>query len=140
MREALQELLIECQFSPLYKTAPVGVSDSHEYYYNQLALGLWEGSAESLLDATESIEKQLGRSNKGKLKPRVADIDILLFRSEIIKTSRLTIPHHALLERRFHIEGLKALVPSWTVPGSQELFSHYQMSPMVQKQEVEILL
>ncbi len=62
-----------------------------------------------LLDITESIEKELGRtikSNNGIYHDRIIDIDILLYGKEIIRNERLTIPHPLMQERDFVLNPL----------------------------------
>lgn len=57
-----------------------------------------------LLDETERIERQMGRHAKGTGEPRMIDIDILLYNSEIISSDRLIIPHPMMHERLFVLE------------------------------------
>lgn len=62
-----------------------------------------------LLDTTERIERELGRtakSSNGNYHDRVIDIDILLYGNTIIKSERLTVPHPLMQQRRFVLEPL----------------------------------
>ena len=47
------------------------------------------------------IEEEMGRVRKEKLGPRIIDIDILLFESEIHDLRFLKIPHPEMQNRRF---------------------------------------
>lgn len=67
-----------------------------------------------LLDITESIEKELGRTTKssnGIYHDRIIDIDILLYDKEIIHNDRLTIPHPLIQERDFVLNPLCEIAP-----------------------------
>ena len=67
-----------------------------------------------LLDTTESIERELGRTTKstgGKYHDRVIDIDILLYGNATIETPRLTIPHPLMHLRDFVLEPLAGIAP-----------------------------
>ena len=69
---------------------------------------------EELLDTTESIERELGRTTKstgGTYHDRVIDIDILLYGSKTVETPRLTIPHPLMHLRDFVLEPLAEIAP-----------------------------
>ena len=59
-----------------------------------------------LLDVTESIEKEMGRSSKSTGDPRIIDIDILLYNDDIVSEDRLSIPHSLMHERLFVLDPL----------------------------------
>lgn len=138
MRLHLGKSLSDIRYSSIYITEPVGVDGCHDAYLNQLLRASWAGEADELLKKTQEIECILGRTDKGKLKPRTADIDILLFGTEIITEENLTIPHHALLERHFHVVGLKELCPNWQVPGKNISFEAYGIPIEVRNQALEL--
>ena len=67
-----------------------------------------------LLETTEKIERELGRtakSNGGVYHDRIIDIDILLYGNEIINTERLTVPHPLMHERDFVLNPLCEIAP-----------------------------
>ena len=67
-----------------------------------------------LLETTEKIERELGRtakSNGGVYHDRIIDIDILLYGKEIINTERLTVPHPLMHERDFVLTPLCEIAP-----------------------------
>jgi 2-amino-4-hydroxy-6-hydroxymethyldihydropteridine diphosphokinase len=82
----------------------------------------------SLLHHCQRIEQQMGRTHKGMLKPRTADIDILLYGEEVVSARELVIPHPALLNRRFCLEGLAEVAPKMRHPVAgrtfEELLDH----------------
>lgn len=72
-----------------------------------------------LLDATEEIEKNLGRTQKstnGQYGDRPIDIDILFYGSETIATPRLAVPHPLLHKRHFVLAPLKEIAPTLVHP------------------------
>ena len=97
--------------SAIYETAPWGNTDQNNFL-NQVICIQTKLSAEELLDEILSTEKEIGRKRSSgsmhgekKWEARTIDVDILFFNSDIIQTSKLTIPHPHLHKRRF------ALVP-----------------------------
>lgn len=66
---------------------------------------------QEMLKCTEEIERQLGRSNKGKYSRRTIDIDILLYDKEIVLEDELIIPHPLMHERLFVLEPLCEIAP-----------------------------
>ena len=66
----------------------------------------------------KSIEARLGRDPAAsRWSPRPADIDILLWGRETVRTEQLVIPHRDLLERSFVLTPLAHLAPRMTIPG-----------------------
>lgn len=75
-------------------------------------------SPETVLDRIKRIEVELGRDVDGpRWAPRPADVDILLWGRELIRSERLTVPHPALTERSFVLTPLASLAPRLTIPG-----------------------
>ena len=69
-----------------------------------------------LLDVTESIEREMGRTNKSTGDPRIIDIDILLYNDEIISEDRLSIPHSLMHERLFVLDPLSEIANGFIHP------------------------
>ncbi|MBN1307242.1 MAG: 2-amino-4-hydroxy-6-hydroxymethyldihydropteridine diphosphokinase [Chitinispirillaceae bacterium] len=112
----MEEMLNAVLFPPvvmsaLMETEPVGVFDEQPWYLNRVIGGCYDRSAFTLLAACTAIERSLGRTEKGTGRARTADIDILLFGNETIAAEELTIPHSAILSRRFYLEGLYQVMP-----------------------------
>ena len=81
---------------------------------------------EELLDTTERIERELGRTVKstgGTYHDRVIDIDILLYGNETIDTPRLTIPHPLMHLRDFVLEPLAEIAPEVVHPATGKSIS-----------------
>ena len=62
-----------------------------------------------MLDITERIERELGRTAKstnGVYRDRIIDIDILLYGDRVVNDRRLTIPHPLMHKRLFVLQPL----------------------------------
>jgi 2-amino-4-hydroxy-6-hydroxymethyldihydropteridine diphosphokinase len=103
--------------SHVYETEPVGfVADTH--FMNLVAEVAWPGTHLALLEILMKIENQLGRTRNGlqRYESRTMDLDILLFSQEVINSASLVIPHPRMAERRFVLEPLNELIPSYIHP------------------------
>lgn len=70
------------------------------------------------LRTIKAIEARMGRDlAASRWSPRPADVDLLLWGREAIRTEHLTIPHPGLLERSFVLTPLAHLAPRMTIPG-----------------------
>ena len=139
---ALEKILVPpLRKSNLMETEPVDVFEDQPYFYNLLICADYNSSPERLLLDCNEIELMMGRDNKKMLAPRIADIDILLYSNRSIKTESLTIPHPAILKRRFCIEGLNQLVPDWVIPGKDKKINqfHNNMKPELKNQKIRFL-
>jgi 2-amino-4-hydroxy-6-hydroxymethyldihydropteridine diphosphokinase len=119
MQAALAEVLQPpLAISGLMETEPVGMSPGTRWFFNQIVIGAHDRGAIELLNQCQAIEKKLGRVGKGDKKPRTVDIDILYYGSEVFGSPDLTLPHPALLTRRYCLEGLVRLAPEWVHPAT----------------------
>jgi 2-amino-4-hydroxy-6-hydroxymethyldihydropteridine diphosphokinase len=119
MEERLRAILESpVRVSSLMETEPLEVATLQPAYLNRMVCGGFKGDAEELLKLCQSIENDLGRTDKGRKLARTADIDIILFGNMQIQSEILSIPHPQLFSRRFCIEGLCEIVPEWSVPGT----------------------
>lgn len=94
--------------SALYETAPWGKTDQPAFL-NQAVLVDTSLSARELLQAVLGIEEQLGRKRAERYGPRIIDIDILFYNTEIINEPGLAIPHPQLQNRRFALQPLNEI-------------------------------
>lgn len=72
-----------------------------------------ELTPQDLLNATQQIERDMGRTQKsenGHYHDRIIDIDILLYDDLHINTKKLTIPHPHMYERNFVLIPLKEIL------------------------------
>ncbi len=104
--------------SPVYRTEPQGKKDQ-PWFANQVLAVLCNGlAALDLLAALHGIETDMGRSRAGEERfgPRVADLDLLLFGSEVREEGGLTLPHPRMRERAFVLVPLADLAPGLVFP------------------------
>ena len=104
--------------SAIYASPAQEMDKESPGFLNQVVKGEYQFRPLELLRSTQAIEKELGRTDKGLTLPRTIDIDILLFGSEVIETTELSIPHVALLERAFAMVPLLEIDPDLTHPAS----------------------
>ena len=128
IKKAIDLLKEKCKIlkvSALYQTEPM-------YYKNQdwflnCAIKMETGlKPQELLEFLQSIEKKLGRVMTIKNGPRVIDLDILFYGSEIIKSNNLAIPHPKLHERLFVLEPLKEICPNFVHPALKRSVSELE--------------
>jgi 2-amino-4-hydroxy-6-hydroxymethyldihydropteridine diphosphokinase len=102
--------------SSVYETDAWG-SDSEKKYLNQVVQLETLLSAEELLERTLQAELRLGRLRTDKQNSdRTADIDILLFNSEIRDLKNLHLPHPRLHLRKFVLIPLCEIAPDLLHP------------------------
>jgi len=101
--------------STLIETAPYGVTDQPSFLNCALEAET-ELSPAKLLEATASVEKTLGRVRIKRWGPRVIDIDIIFYDSEVIAGPGLTIPHPDMQNRTFVLGPLCELNPGFVHP------------------------
>ena len=93
--------------SALYETEPWG------YYINSCVLVLTEMAPRQVLEATQKIEREMGRTMKsvdGEYFDRIIDIDILLIDDLKIDEPDFKVPHPLMEERDFVMKPLKEIL------------------------------
>lgn len=106
--------------SSLYETAPVGKTDQPQFL--NLVAEVETGLApEALLDVTQRIEREHGRTRDARWGPRTLDIDILLYDDVSMDTERLTLPHPEMTRRRFVLEPLAEIAPEAVLPDGRSV-------------------
>ena len=112
--EALSLALGTCKAqSSFLETEPWGF-ESDNGFLNCVVAFDTELTPTELLDTTERIERELGRTQKshgGSYHDRIIDIDILLYGDEVVECQRLTIPHPLMHKRDFVLEPLAQIAP-----------------------------
>lgn len=108
--------LLKC--SRFYRTAPVGfISDNA--FVNAVALFETTLSPEAVLEITQQIEREQGRTSKtinGIHHDRTLDIDLLACDALVVDTPALQLPHPRLHQRRFVLEPLCEILPEGIHP------------------------
>ena len=117
--EALSLALGTCKAqSSFLETEPWGF-ESENGFLNCVVAFDTELTPTELLDTTERIERELGRTVKstcGNYHDRLIDIDILLYGDTVMKSERLTIPHPLMHLRDFVLMPLAEIAPDTVHP------------------------
>ncbi len=102
--------------SSVWETEPWGFEDDTPFL-NRLHVTDTRLEPHVLMQTISVIEKKLGRVRDGnKYVPRTIDIDILFYNDRVINEPRLIIPHPELHKRRFALEPLAEVSPSFIHP------------------------
>ncbi len=88
--------------SSLYESEPWGFTHAQNFL-NQVIEIQSSLEAHELLNTTQEIEKELGRTTKTstEYEGRLIDIDILFYDDLVLQSQRLTVPHPHLQNRLF---------------------------------------
>lgn len=108
------------KISTLRETKPVEVSPDQPKFLNAVVELDTEYSPQELIEELLRIETEMGRVRKAKGEPRNIDLDLLAYGNEIVNEPNLQVPHPRMHQRRFVLEPLAELVPTWTHPISKE--------------------
>jgi 2-amino-4-hydroxy-6-hydroxymethyldihydropteridine diphosphokinase len=101
--------------SSVFKTQAWG--NTHQPpFYNQVLKIRTQKNAEDLLQELLSLENKMGRVRKNKWEPRIIDLDILYFNTNVLNLKNLQIPHPYIAERRFTLEPLAEIAPDFMHP------------------------
>lgn len=100
--------------SPIYKTAPVPVSDQPDYYNAVLSIKTALQPVD-LLKALHAVEKQLGRVRTVQNAARGIDLDVIAY-NDLMITDTVTIPHPRMHDRIFVLQPLCDIEPNWQHP------------------------
>lgn len=104
--------------SAFYATAPWGFS-SENSFLNAVVCVETELSPWQILEETQAIERELGRTKKsidGSYSDRLIDIDLLLYGDTVMQTERLVLPHPLMTERRFVMDPMVEIAPDLRHP------------------------
>ena len=85
-------------------------------YLNVGVLCSFNGNSEILFKIIKSIEKKIGRFKTKNNDPRVCDIDIIDYNSEVLKKNFITIPHSRCHMRNFVLYPIEQIDPNWIHP------------------------
>lgn len=99
------------RMSGLHETAPWGFSSDNKFV-NAAVCVETSLSPRGLLEATQEIERMMGRTMKsadGRYHDRVIDIDILLYDDIRVDEPDLKIPHPLMFEREFVMVPLREI-------------------------------
>lgn len=103
--------------SSLYLSSPVGPQDQPDYI-NAVAHIVTGLPADALLLQLQSIENRQGRTREVHWGPRIIDLDLLLYGSQIINEKNLIVPHPEMSNRAFVLYPLNEIAPDIQIPGT----------------------
>ncbi|MGM9805428.1 MAG: 2-amino-4-hydroxy-6-hydroxymethyldihydropteridine diphosphokinase [Candidatus Aphodosoma sp.] len=103
--------------SAAYETSPWGFVSQHKFINIALTIDT-PLSAEEALEATQTVERQLGRTTKSHngYTDRPIDIDLIDAGGVILDTPRLILPHPLMQQRNFVLYPLCDIAPQWYHP------------------------
>ncbi|MDD3406028.1 MAG: 2-amino-4-hydroxy-6-hydroxymethyldihydropteridine diphosphokinase [Sphingobacteriia bacterium] len=104
--------------SALYQAEPWGFSSDH-WFYNQVIMVETNDSLWQVFSTIQEIEQNFGRDKKTVANiyaDRMLDIDILAYDQKVINTWELCVPHPKMALRRFILEPLCDIAPTWVHP------------------------
>lgn len=101
--------------SSLYRSAAWGIEQQPDFI-NQVLEITTALSPETLLEKILGIELEMGRVRVMKWGPRLIDIDLLFYGTEMRDTPSLTLPHPGIPERRFTLLPLFEIAPEFIHP------------------------
>lgn len=110
----------EVAVSPVYESeahTPVDTERAPDYL-NAVVRLTTSWTPLQLLEYAQMLEREAGRrrSEERRWAPRTLDVDVLLIGGLTCRTSRLTVPHPRMGERRFVLQPLVDLDPDLSVP------------------------
>lgn len=115
-----EEIGTVMDMSDVFETEPWGFVSRHAFM-NQAVSVETTLPPEEILQRTQRIEREMGRSGKsteGVYHDRIIDIDILLYDDMIIDMEDLKVPHPLMADRRFVLEPLAQIAPEIIHPAS----------------------
>lgn len=102
--------------SSIYKTAPVGGPAGQDDFLNAVVGVQTNLSAQQLLKVLHRVEAAQGRERSIRWDARTLDLDLLSFKTLILDTKRLVLPHPRMMERAFVLVPLCEIAPDWRHP------------------------
>ena len=99
-----------------YYETPSYPNNNFPKFLNVGLLVDYNNSYLDLFKIIKKIEKKLGRIQTKKNDPRVIDIDIIDFKSEVTETKELILPHPRCHLRNFVLFPILQIDPNWSHP------------------------
>jgi 2-amino-4-hydroxy-6-hydroxymethyldihydropteridine diphosphokinase len=101
--------------SSVYKTEPKELLDQ-PWFMNCVLEAATTLQPVDLLKICLDVERENGRLRTGKNAPRTLDIDIIFYGRQVVQTPELVVPHPRYATRRFVLEPLAEIAPSFRDP------------------------
>ena len=118
--------------SSLIETAPVGGPPGQEPFLNAAIRISTELQPQPCVTALLSIEQAIGRTRLHRWGPRLVDLDLLLYGSEVVESEGCLVPHPRMTFRRFMLAPALEIAQDWPHPISnrtvRQLWDQLQQS------------
>ena len=101
--------------SGIYETAPWGITGQPDFLNMVVEISTYL-SPRQLLDHVTGLEQDLGREAGPRFGPRLIDVDILLYGTDVVDEPDLCIPHASMHLRAFVLVPLAELIPDHVHP------------------------
>ena len=101
--------------SSLYETEPFELREQ-DWFVNCVVEFETNLRPQELMQVLLRIERSMGRERTVPKGPRIIDMDILLFGSEVVKELHLEIPHPRMADRRFVLVPFAEIAPDAVHP------------------------
>lgn len=101
--------------SSVYATPPWGYTDQPEFLNQVIEVDTLLHPL-PLLHLLKSIETNMGREETFRNGPRLIDLDILFYESQVIEGEIIQIPHPRLQDRAFVLVPLAEIAPNFVHP------------------------
>jgi len=135
LRESDKIEIIHC--SSFYKTEPVG-GPEQEWFINCVVKTETSLAPENLLFYLKKLESEMGRVQSLKWGPRVIDFDVLFFDNKILDTFNIKIPHPLNHKRRFVLEPMAEIAPTFVHPVLNRSIDELKKDISCENQRVEL--
>ena len=101
--------------SSLYHTEPKELLDQ-PWFLNSVLEAAATLQPRNLLEVCLEVERENGRIRAESNGPRTLDVDIIFYGDQIVETPELVVPHPRYVTRRFVLEPLAEIAPSFRDP------------------------
>jgi len=101
--------------SSMYETEPVDLLDQ-PWFLNCVIETETSLAPRALLERLQGIEQKLGSRKLVPKGPRIVDLDVLFYGSDVIHEPGIEIPHPRLAQRRFVLVSLAEIAPELRHP------------------------
>lgn len=113
--EILKNYFFLKKISKLYTTEPIPKSDQ-SWFVNGVVEISTTKKPNDILNQLHKIEKNFGRFRKKRNEPRIIDLDLLCYHKVVFNKHTITLPHPRLHTRRFVLQPICDINPSWIHP------------------------
>ena len=104
--------------SPHYSSRPMGNVEQPDFC-NAVAALLTQLEVHEFFEQLRALEAQLGRTPpRERWGPRLIDLDLLVFGTQISAEASLQLPHPGIVQRNFVLYPLCDVAPDLLVPGA----------------------